>query len=156
MEGQRTTRESNEAREREKECYKHLSLRKHGVSLSSHMWNCLSGQSDALTEINQSDITPAFVTAQHYPPSLFSSSLSVFSVSVLSRASCHCEYRHFYCSPYSRLPPSLSLTASLTPYLVVPPLIINATPLIRSISPPLSRPLTPTSFAREVRIKDGE
>lgn len=104
----RTARKSHEARERKSEGYKRLSRRKHGVSLSSHMWNCLSGQSDALTEINQSDIAPTFVTAQQC---LFSHPLSFsvfFFVSVLLRAPCHCEYRHLYCSPDSCLPLSLS------------------------------------------------
>lgn len=111
MEGQRTTRESNEAGEREKECYKHLSLRKHGVSLSSHMWNCLSGHSDALTEINQSDITPAFVTAQHYPPSLFSSSLSLSFLSPSSQG--HLATANIDISIVLPIPASLSLPLSL-------------------------------------------
>lgn len=155
MEGQRTAREGLKARGRERECCKRLSLRKHGVSLSSHMWNCLSGQSDALMEINQSDITATSVTAQHSPPSLFSSSLRL---SLPPSSQGHLATVNRDIAIVLPLPASLflSLAASLTPHLVVSPLIINATPLIRSISPPLSRPLTPTSFTRGVRIKDGE
>lgn len=138
------------AREREGECYKCLSLRKHGVSLSLHMWICLSGQSDALMEINQSDITAIFATAQHSPPSLFLPFLRLLPLKGRR------ENRDI--AIVISIPASLfrSLTSSHTPYLVVCPLIIKATPLIRSISPPLSRPLTPTSFTRGVRIKDGE
>lgn len=76
-------RERNEGRRgSERECYKRLSLSKHGVSLSSHMWNCLSGQSDALMEINQSDTTATFVIAQH--SALFSFFPSFFCLSLPS------------------------------------------------------------------------
>lgn len=50
------------------------------------MWNCLPGQSDALMEINQSDITATSVTAQQSPPSLFPCSLCL-SLAFLSPSS---------------------------------------------------------------------
>lgn len=130
------------ARERERKCYKRLSLRKHRVSLSSHMWHCLSGQSDALMEINQSDTTSTFVTSQHSPPSPFSRPPPVFLC--LSCPSSQGQLATVNRDIAVVLPIPASLFLPLTPYLVVSPLIINATPLIRSISPPLSRPLTPT------------
>lgn len=147
------------AREREGECFKRLSLRKHGVSLSSHVCNPLwsvwrtDGDKPKWHHVCICD------SSTFSSISFFSSPLCLsppFSISILSRAPCHCEQRHRYCSLYSCPPLVLSLTASLTPYLVVCPLIINVTPLIRSINPPLSGPLTPTSFTRGVRIKDGE
>lgn len=49
----------------QRESYKCLSPRKHGVSLSSHTWNCSSDQSKALMEISQSDITPTLAAGQH-------------------------------------------------------------------------------------------
>ena len=86
MESQRRARERNGGRKREGEGYKRLSTRKHGVSLSSHMWNSLSGQSEALMEINRRDITATFETDQHSPSLFLSFSLSLcaFSVSILS------------------------------------------------------------------------
>lgn len=117
-----------------REGYNRLSLRKHGVSLSSHMWNSLSGLSEALMEINQSGITATFETDQH-SPSLsfpFAPSLSYFfffSKDILPLLT------------QTSLPLFLPIQASsLLPFtcyltLVLSPLIINATPLIRSISP---------------------
>lgn len=148
--GRRTASEGMKAREKERECYKRLSPRKHGVSLSSHMWNRHSGQSDALMEINQSDTTSTFETFQQSPPTLLSSCLCL-SLSFLSPSS-----QGHLATVNRHITIVLSTPASFTPYLVVSPLIINATHLIRSISPPLSRPLTPTSCTQGVRIKDGQ
>ena len=70
MKAREREREREKERDRERECYKRLSPRKHGVSLSSHMWNRHSGQSDALMEINQSDTTSTFETFLQSPPTL--------------------------------------------------------------------------------------
>lgn len=137
MGGGRMAREGNESR-REGECCKRLSLHKHRVSLSSHMWNCFSGQCDALMEINHCDITLTFVAAQHSPPSLLSSSLCLRPLKGNLPLWIKTWLLFSLFLPLSLSP---SLTASLTPYLVDSPLIINATPLIRSISTQLSHPL---------------
>lgn len=133
MEAQRISKENNEAEgftEGERESYKCLSPRKHGVSLSSHTWNCSSDQSKALMEISQSDITPTLAAGQH-------GFLSAFPLSAISRSTCLCKYGYCWC---------LSLPS---PALVVSPPITNATPLTRHISPPFSHPLPSTSFAQD-------
>lgn len=132
---------------------KRLSLRKHGVSLSSHMWSRLTGRPDALMEINQSDITAPFATA-----STLSSISPRFSLGLhplKGTLPLRIETWPLFPPP---LPASLALplTSSLAPYPLVSSVIINATPLIRSFSPALSRPLTPASFTRGVRIKGGK
>lgn len=94
---------------------------------------------NALMEINQSDITPTLVTGQHR----FFSTLCV---------SCSCHLS-------GNLPLQICISPTFVPLLshpvfpplapVVSPPITNATPLTRYISPPLSHPLPRTSFAQE-------
>lgn len=129
---------NTEGRSTSREGYKRLSLRKHGVSLSAHMWNSLSSLSEALMEINQSGITATFETDQHSPSLClsFASSFPFFFPKDILPLLTQTSLPFFLPIQASFL---LPFTCHLT--LVLSPLIINATPLIRSISPLLFHPL---------------
>lgn len=95
-----------------------------------------AGQHDTLTEINQSDFTPRPPQPPPLPPPT-----SVFfpSFPPSPKGTLPLQMKTFLLFYLSLLP---VLLTSTPPYLAVSLLIINATPLIRPISP-----ATPTSFS---------